>query len=74
MIYEKETTSKLLEFKFRYLKSYTLLMIKYFYHINIEDITHVITTGPLTDHLQSIIISIGKMVDPRIDCWDRASA
>lgn len=38
MLYERETTSKLLEFKLKYLVSYATLMSNYFVHMNIEDI------------------------------------
>jgi hypothetical protein len=51
LIYEKETTSKLLEFKFRYLKSYTLLMMKYFYHINLDEVARVVATDSPTEYL-----------------------
>ena len=38
LLYEKETTSKLLEFKLKYLVSYATLMQNYFAHMNFEDI------------------------------------
>ena len=38
LLYEKETTSNLLEFKLKYLVSYATLMTNYFVHINLEDI------------------------------------
>ena len=38
MLYEKETTAKLLEFKIKYLVSYAALMRNYFIHMNFEDI------------------------------------
>jgi membrane associated rhomboid family serine protease len=38
LLYERETTSKLLEFKLKYLVSYATLMSNYFVHMNIEDI------------------------------------
>ena len=38
LLYEKETTAKLLEFKIKYLVSYAALMRNYFIHMNFEDI------------------------------------
>ena len=38
LLYEKETTAKLLEFKLKYLVSYATLMNNYFSHMNFEDI------------------------------------
>ena len=38
LLYEKETTSKLLEFKLKYLVSYATLMRNYFMHMNFGDI------------------------------------
>ena len=38
LLYERETTSKLLEFKLKYLVSYATLMSNYFVHTNLEDI------------------------------------
>jgi hypothetical protein len=38
LLYEKETTSKLLEFKLKYLVSYATLMQNYFVHMNLNDI------------------------------------
>jgi len=38
LIYEKETTQKLLEFKLKYLVSYATLMRNYFMHMNFSDI------------------------------------
>lgn len=38
LLYEKETTSKLLEFKIKYLVSYATLMRNYFIHMNFEEI------------------------------------
>lgn len=38
LLYEKETTAKLLEFKIKYLVSYATLMRNYFIHMNFEDI------------------------------------
>jgi len=38
LLYEKETTSKLLEFKLKYLVSYATLMNNYFAHMNFDDI------------------------------------
>lgn len=38
LLYEKETTSKLLEFKLKYLVSYAELMRNYFVHMNFGDI------------------------------------
>ena len=38
LLYEKETTAKLLEFKIKYLVSYAALMRNYFVHMNFEDI------------------------------------
>lgn len=38
LLYEKETTAKLLEFKIRYLVSYATLMRNYFLHMNFEEI------------------------------------
>ncbi len=40
MLYERETTSKLLEFKHKYLVSYATLMRNYFMHMNFEDIVN----------------------------------
>jgi len=39
LLYEKETTAKLLEFKLKYLVSYAHLMNNYFSHMNFQDIT-----------------------------------
>ena len=39
LLYEKETTAKLLEFKLKYLVSYATLMNNYFSHMNFTDIT-----------------------------------
>ena len=39
LLYEKETTAKLLEFKLKYLVSYATLMNNYFSHMNFGDIT-----------------------------------
>ena len=38
LLYEKETTAKLLEFKLKYLVSYATLMNNYFSHMNFNDI------------------------------------
>lgn len=38
LLYEKETTSRLLEFKLKYLVSYAELMRNYFIHMNFNDI------------------------------------
>ena len=38
LLYEKETTAKLLEFKLKYLVSYATLMSNYFSHMNFVDI------------------------------------
>lgn len=38
LLYEKETTGKLLEFKMKYLVSYAELMRNYFVHMNFQDI------------------------------------
>ena len=38
LLYEKETTAKLLEFKLKYLVSYATLMNNYFSHMNFQDI------------------------------------
>ena len=38
LLYEKETTAKLLEFKIRYLVSYATLMRNYFLHMNFEEL------------------------------------
>ena len=38
LLYEKETTAKLLEFKLKYLVSYATLMQNYFSHMNFNDI------------------------------------
>jgi len=38
LLYEKETTAKLLEFKIKYLVSYATLMRNYFIHMNFEEI------------------------------------
>jgi deoxyadenosine/deoxycytidine kinase len=38
LIYEKETTQKMLEFKLKYLVSYATLMRNYFMHMNFQDI------------------------------------
>lgn len=38
LLYEKETTGKLLEFKLKYLVSYAELMRNYFVHMNFQDI------------------------------------
>lgn len=40
LLYEKETTAKLLEFKIKYLVSYAALMRNYFIHMNFEDIVN----------------------------------
>jgi hypothetical protein len=40
LLYERETTSKLLEFKLKYLVSYATLMRNYFLHMNFEDIVY----------------------------------
>ncbi len=40
LLYEKETTAKLLEFKLKYLVSYATLMNNYFSHMNFTDITN----------------------------------
>ena len=39
LLYEKETTAKLLEFKLKYLVSYATLMNNYFSHMNFTDIS-----------------------------------
>jgi hypothetical protein len=39
LLYEKETTAKLLEFKIKYLVSYATLMRNYFIHMNFEEIS-----------------------------------
>jgi len=38
LIYEKETTAKLMEFKVKYLVSYATLMRNYFIHMNFDEI------------------------------------
>ena len=37
LLYEKETTAKLLEFKIRYLVSYATLMRNYFLNLNFKE-------------------------------------
>ena len=44
LLYEKETTAKLLEFKIKYLVSYAALMRNYFIHMNFEDIVQDLFT------------------------------
>lgn len=44
LLYEKETTSRLLEFKLKYLISYATLMNNYFVNMNLEEIVgHLIS-------------------------------
>ena len=38
LLYEKETTAKLLEFKIKYLVSYATLMRNYFMHMNFDNV------------------------------------
>jgi hypothetical protein len=43
LLYERETTAKLLEFKIKYLVSYATLMNNYFIHMNFDDIIYDLT-------------------------------
>lgn len=42
LIYERETTSKMLTFKMKYLKSYAVLMQRYKLHMNIQELTQAL--------------------------------
>ena len=42
LLYEKETTSKLLEFKLKYLAQYSALLFAYFYNMNFDEVINSI--------------------------------
>ena len=60
LLYEKETTSKLLEFKLKYLVSYATLMSNYFSHMNFNDITAELMS--LNDERANKLMLIAAMI------------
>ena len=60
LLYEKETTSKLLEFKLKYLVSYATLMNNYFSHMNFQDIVGELIS--LDDERARALMLIAAMV------------
>ena len=60
LLYEKETTSKLLEFKLKYLVSYATLMNNYFSHMNFHDIVGELIS--LDDERARALMLIAAMV------------
>mmetsp|Transcript_13486 Transcript_13486/g.17082 ORF Transcript_13486/g.17082 Transcript_13486/m.17082 type:complete len:157 (+) Transcript_13486:237-707(+) len=60
LLYEKETTAKLLEFKLKYLVSYANLMSNYFSHMNFTDIVAELIS--LDDSRASHLMLIAAMV------------
>ena len=60
LLYEKETTAKLLEFKLKYLVSYATLMQNYFSHMNFEDIVAELMS--LNDERANKLMLITAMV------------
>ena len=60
LLYEKETTAKLLEFKLKYLISYATLMNNYFSHMNFNDIVGELMS--LDDPRANQIMLIASMI------------
>ena len=60
LLYEKETTAKLLEFKLKYLVSYANLMSNYFSHMNFNDIVGELMS--LNDSRANNLMLIAAMV------------
>ena len=60
LLYEKETTAKLLEFKLKYLVSYATLMQNYFSHMNFNDIVGELMS--LDDSRANNLMLIAAMV------------
>ena len=60
LLYEKETTSKLLEFKLKYLCSYRHLMMNYFTHMKFDEISTLLNASENLKARQLVII--GAMI------------
>jgi hypothetical protein len=71
LLYERETTSKLLEFKLKYLVSYATLMSNYFVHMNLEDIATELTALP-DQRGRQLILFAANIVDHKNQEYPRA--
>ena len=71
LLYERETTSKLLEFKLKYLVSYATLMSNYFVHMNIEDIVNELVS--LEDGRGKLLVLFAaNIVGPQVQSYPKA--
>jgi hypothetical protein len=79
LLYERETTSKLLEFKLKYLMSYATLMRNYFMHMNFGDIVqdlmlqqrddaNIMLKGKQLVVIAVLIVAPGRFVSDYF-CW-----
>ena len=61
LLYERETTTKLLEFKLRYLVSYATLMRNYFLHMNFTDFVAELMNNIRPDEDEAVTLK-GKQI------------
>ncbi len=65
LLYEKETTAKLLEFKLKYLVSYAQLMHNYFIHMNwTEMVTELLATSDV--RARKLMLIVASVVGPNL--------
>ena len=65
LLYEKETTAKLLEFKLKYLVSYAQLMHNYFIHMNwAEMVSELLATNDVRG--KKLMLIVASVVGPNL--------
>ncbi len=65
LLYEKETTAKLLEFKLKYLVSYAQLMHNYFIHMNwAEMVSELLATNDIRG--KKLMLIVASVVGPNL--------
>ena len=65
LLYEKETTAKLLEFKLKYLVSYAQLMHNYFIHMNWTDmVAELLATSDV--RARKLMLIVASVVGPNL--------
>jgi len=65
LLYEKETTAKLLEFKLKYLVSYAQLMHNYFLHMNWNEmVSELLATNDIRG--KKLMVIVASMVGPNL--------
>lgn len=57
LLYEKETTTQLMEFKVKYLTSYAALLRQYFVNLNFTEIVNDVVNGGDTRGLVILLIT-----------------